>query len=74
MTHRDELRRICRVEPDDGPFVRELKAVLAPADLVAEVVAKPALEQAVRAWREAVAEATAVEALTAATTNGDRTV
>ena len=30
MTHRDELRRICRVEPDDGPFVRELKAVLAP--------------------------------------------
>jgi hypothetical protein len=36
--HRDELRRICRIAPDDGPFVRELKALLAPDDLTAEVV------------------------------------
>jgi hypothetical protein len=44
MTHRDELRRICRVEPDDGPFVRELKAVLAPDDLAAEVFYLPTRE------------------------------
>jgi hypothetical protein len=48
MTHRDELRRICRVEADDGPFVRELKAVLAPADLVAEVVYLPTREHEAR--------------------------
>jgi hypothetical protein len=34
-------------------------------------LARPALEQAVGAWREAVAEATAVDALSAAPANGN---
>jgi hypothetical protein len=37
-------------------------------------LARPALEQAVRAWREAVAEATSVDALTAAPSNGKATL
>lgn len=29
-SHRDLLNEKCRIQPDDGPFLRELKAVLAP--------------------------------------------
>jgi hypothetical protein len=54
-----------------GPFETRALALLDAGrnlDLAVEryKLARPALEQAVRAWRAAVAEATAVDALTAA--------
>lgn len=36
---------MCRIELDDGPFVRELKSVLAPADLATEVFYLPTGKQ-----------------------------
>jgi hypothetical protein len=50
--HEDELRRLCQIQAEDGPVVRELKALLG-ADLGAQVVDLTAYKET---WRDDVSD------------------
>jgi hypothetical protein len=66
-----ELASCSKYRPDKG-FVESRITHARNLDLAVEryKLARPALEQAVRGWREAVAAATAVDALSAMPKNG----